>query len=156
MKFKFTWAHGVIVALGCFIIFILGIIFFGSRMLFPNGDSNSELVTENYYEDELVYQKVIDAKKNADQLPQKLQYAQLPEGIKITFPSDITNDNAKINYYLYRTNDKTQDRFGSVKLDENSSFIIPKNFLIIGSYTLKINWTKDKKEYQIDYDVEWK
>jgi hypothetical protein len=55
---KFTWGHGIVVALGLFISFILYLIF-----IFPIGKQNSELVTENYYEDELSYQKVIDAKK---------------------------------------------------------------------------------------------
>ena len=60
---KFTWGHGIVVALGLFISFILYLIF-----VFPIGKQNSELVTENYYEDELSYQKVIDAKNNAETL----------------------------------------------------------------------------------------
>ena len=123
--------------------------------IFPIGKQNSELVTENYYEDELSYQKVIDAKNNAETLATKPQYAQLPYGIRVAFPKDINNENAKIEYYLYRTNDKTQDKTGSVQLDADNSFLIPKNFMIPGSYTLKVLWTKDKKDYQVDYDVEW-
>ena len=69
---KFTWGHGIVVALGLFISFILYLIF-----VFPIGKQNSELVTENYYEDELSYQKVIDAKNNAATLTAKPQYAQL-------------------------------------------------------------------------------
>ena len=80
-------------------IFILGIIFFGARILFPDGNDNSDLVSDNYYENELAYQKVIDAKKNADNLPQKPQYAQLTEGIKITFPQEILNANSKVDFY---------------------------------------------------------
>lgn len=148
---KFTWGHGIVVALGLFISFILYLIF-----IFPIGKQNSELVTENYYEDELSYQKVIDAKKYAANLTAKPQYAQLPYGIRIAFPKDINNENAKIEYYLYRTNDKTQDKTGSVQLDADNSFLIPKNFMIPGSYTLKVLWTKDGKDYQVDYDVEWK
>lgn len=148
---KFTWGHGIVVALGLFISFILYLIF-----IFPIGKQNSELVTENYYEDELSYQKVIDAKNNAATLTSKPQYAQLPYGIRIAFPKDINNENAKIEYYLYRTNDKTQDKTGSVQLDADNSFLIPKNFMIPGSYTLKVLWAKDGKDYQVDYDVEWK
>jgi hypothetical protein len=55
---KFTWGHGIALALGCFI----GFIFYISFFIFPNGN-NSELVSDNYYQDELEYQKVIDAKK---------------------------------------------------------------------------------------------
>ena len=96
---KFTWGHGIVVALGLFISFILYLIF-----IFPIGKQNSELVTENYYEDELSYQKVIDAKNNAATLTAKPQYAQLPYGIRIAFPKDINNENAKIEYLTTLTN----------------------------------------------------
>ena len=153
---KFTWGHGVIVALGSFMILILGIIFFGAKILFPNGNESSDLVSENYYEDELSYQKVIDAKNNADNLLQKPQFAQLPEGIKITFPKDAVNETSKVKYHLYRTNDETKDKYGSVELSADKSFIIPKSFLEAGNYTLKVKWTLNKKDYQVDYDVVWK
>ncbi len=148
---KFTWGHGVVLALGLFISFILYLIF-----IFPIGKQNSELVTESYYEDELEYQKVIDAKKGADQLTKKPLFAQLPYGIRIVFPKEILDDQSKIKYFLYRTNDKTQDRTNKVTLDNNNSFLIPKTELITGSYTLKIMWTFGKKDYQVDYDVVWK
>lgn len=148
---KFNWGHGVALALGIFIAFILYLIF-----IFPIGKQNSELVTENYYEDELAYQKVIDAKKNADQLAQKPQFVQNIDGIKITFPQEILNANSKIEYYLYRTNDKTKDKFGSVLLDQSNSFLIPKKSFELGNYTLKIKWNKDSINYQVDYDVVWK
>lgn len=153
---KFTWGHGVALALGIFICFILITIFFGAKILFPNGADNSELVTESYYEDELAYQKVIDAKNNADNLKVKPFFAQLPYGIRIVFPKEIIDANSRIEYYLYRTNDKTQDKSQKINLDNNNSFLIPKTELIPGSYTLKVSWKKSDKDYQVDYDIIWK
>ena len=66
---KFTWGHGVVIALLVFMAFILSMLF-----LFPNGQKNSEMVTDNYYEEELKYQDVIDAKKRADNLEEKPVY----------------------------------------------------------------------------------
>lgn len=154
---NFSWGHGIIIALGSFMTFILGIIFFGAKILFPDGNDTSDLVSDNYYENELAYQKVINAKKNADLLPQKPQYVQSQEGIKITFSQEILNANSKVDFYLYRSNDKTQDRFGTATINQDGSFFIPKNLLLQpGNYILKVNWKKDNKEYQIDYDVVWK
>ena len=148
---KFTWGHGIAIALGSFICFILYLI-----LIFPIGKQNSELVTESYYEDELAYQKVIDAKANADNQKTKPFFAQLPYGIRIAFPKEIIDANSKIEYYLYRTNDKTQDKSQKINLDNNNSFLIPKTELIPDSYTLKIMWTFKDKDYQVDYDVIWK
>ncbi len=68
---NFTWGHGIILALGSFIVFILSMLF-----LFPNGQKNSEMVTDKYYEEELEYQSVIDAKKRADTIKEKPAFSR--------------------------------------------------------------------------------
>jgi hypothetical protein len=148
---KFTWGHGIALALLSFIGFILYLIF-----IFPIGKQNSELVTENYYEDELDYQKVIDAKKNAETLPEKPLFAQLPYGIRIAFPEEIIDANTKVHFQLYNTGDKTKDRKGDVSLDNNHTFLVPKELMTLGSYTLKVRWNKGGQDYQVDYDLQWK
>ncbi len=148
---NFTWGHGVIVALGCFIAFILFMIF-----IFPNGQQNSELITDDYYEEELAYQDVIDAKNNADKLTEKPTYAQFPHGIQITFPKEMNNANAKFSFNLYRTDDQRLDVKKDFTLSADNKLLIPAKILAPGNYTLKLHWVKDKTPYQIDYDVVWK
>lgn len=141
----------MVIALLAFIIFILSMLF-----LFPNGQKNSEMVTENYYEEELKYQDVIDAKGRADQLQEKPVYSQDKNGIKITFPKEYDNSNAMVKFVLNRTDDQNLDIHKSVQLDMNKSFLIPAQVLTPGNYTLRLSWTKDKKDYRLDYDVIWK
>ena len=93
---NFTWGHGIFLALASFIIFILSMVF-----LFPNGQKNSEMVTDKYYEEELLYQSVIDAKKRADELAEKPAYSQSHEEIKLTFPKDINNSNTVVSFLIY-------------------------------------------------------
>lgn len=153
---KFTWGHGIAIALGLFICFILFLIFFYAKLAFPNGNDNSELVSDNYYSDELNYQKVIDAKKNAEELSKKPFFAQLPYGIRIAFPKEIIDTNAQVHYELYNTNDKYKDKKENIQIDANNTFLIPKEHLSTGSYTLKVRWKKSDKDYQVDYDIIWK
>ncbi|MDN4012368.1 FixH family protein [Chryseobacterium gambrini] len=148
---NFNWGHGVIIALASFMIFILSMMF-----LFPNGQKNSEMVTDNYYEEELKYQDVIDAKKRADELKEKPVYSQNTSGIKITFPKDYNNSNTKVKFVLNRTDDQNLDVHKTVQLDTNQSFLIPAQVLKLGNYTLRLSWTKDKTDYRMDYDVIWK
>lgn len=148
---KFTWGHGMVLALLSFILFILYLIF-----IFPIGQQNSELVTEDYYEEELEYQKVIDAKKNADALPKKPLFAQLPYGVRIAFPEEIMEANMQVQYQLYSTHDRNKDRTGTTVLDSSRSFLIPKAAFSTGSYTLKLRWTLGNKPYQVDYNLVWK
>ncbi len=148
---NFSWGHGVIVALGAFIVFILSMMF-----LFPNGQKNSEMVTENYYEEELQYQDVIDAKNRADKLAEKPTYKQDSKGITITFPKGYDNVNTKVKFVLNRTDDQNLDVKKEIVLDQNNSFTIPPQVIKMGNYTLMLMWTKDKTDYRMDYDVIWK
>ncbi|MBB4807998.1 nitrogen fixation protein FixH [Chryseobacterium defluvii] len=148
---NFSWGHGIVIALFAFIIFILSMLF-----LFPAGQKNSEMVTDNYYEEELQYQNVIDAKKRADNLQEKPVYNQSAGGIKIAFPKEYNNANTTVKFVLNRTDDQNLDIKKTVQLDAQQSFLIPAQVLKKGNYTLRLMWAKDKTDYRMDYDVIWK
>lgn len=147
---KFTWAHGIIIALGTFMIFILSLIF-----IFTRGWQNAEMVSNDYYADELQYQKVIDAKNLAAALPAKPVYTQSQHGLRISFPAEFSNANTKFRFELFRTDDERLDVRKEVTLGNDNSFTIPGKILAPGNYTLMVHWSKDQKDYQIDYDVVW-
>ena|SRR6218665_98668 len=147
---KLHWGHGLAIALGCFILFILFLI-----LVFPMGKQNAEMISNNYYEEELRYQDIIDAKENAAKLEEQPVYKATSEGMMISFPASIKVDEDKANFVLFRTEDSNLDVKKEVGLQHNL-FLIPKKVLSPGSYTLKLKWTENKKPYQIDYDILWK
>ena len=147
---KFSWAHGIIIALAAFMIFILSLIYIFSRSY-----QNSELITDNYYEEELRYQTVIDATKNADALPVKPTYEQTAKGIRIIFPKDINNANSTFSIDMHRAEDSKLDIKRNMQLDQSNALFIPASVIVKGNYVLRLKWTKDKVNYQIDYDVVW-
>lgn len=145
-----NWGHGLMIALGSFIIFILFLIF-----IFPMGKQNAEMISNNYYEEELQYQDIIDAKNNAAKLEKTPTYKATSEGILISFPETIKVDEDKVNFILFRTEDSNLDVKKEVILQHNL-FLIPAKVISKGSYTLKLKWKADKKPYQVDYDILWK
>lgn len=147
---NFSWGHGVVLALGSFIAFILFLIF-----VYSHGMQNSELVSDNYYQDELTYQDVIDAKTNAEELPEKPVYQQTAEGITITFPISAVPDDKQVDFDLFRTDDSNLDVNKKILLNSQQKFTIPNKVIVAGSYTLKLKWQKNEKPYQVDYDVLW-
>lgn len=138
------------IALGCFILFILFLIF-----IFPMGKQNAEMISNNYYEEELKYQDVIDAKNNAAKLEKTPIYKISSEGLLVTFPKTIKVDGNTVNFVLFRTEDSNLDVKKEVTLQHNL-FLIPAKVISKGSYTLKLKWTENKKPYQVDYDILWK
>jgi len=145
-----NWGHGLMIALGCFILFILFLIF-----IFPMGKQNAEMISNNYYEEELKYQDVIDAKNNAAKLEKTPVYKTSGEGLLITFPETIKVDENTVSFVLFRTEDSNLDVKKEVTLQHNL-FLIPAKVISKGSYTLKLKWTENKKPYQVDYDILWK
>lgn len=144
-----NWGHGLAIALGCFILFILFLIF-----IFPMGKQNAEMISNNYYEEELQYQDIIDAKNNAAKLEKTPTYKATSEGILITFPETIKVDENTADFILFRTEDSNLDVKKEVTLQHNL-FLIPAKVISKGSYTLKLKWKENKKPYQVDYDILW-
>lgn len=148
---KLSWGHGVVIALGCFMLFILGMIF-----LFPINKQNAELITDDYYEEELHYQEVIDAKARVDSLANKPTVElRTGKGIILQFPEEITNTNTKFNFYLYHQADKNLDIRKEFSLDENQQILIPAKVLQKGHYILKVYWVTNAIKYQRDFEIEW-
>lgn len=145
-----NWGHGLAIALGCFILFILFLIF-----VFPMGKQNADMISNNYYEEELQYQDIIDAKNNAAKLEKTPTYKVTNEGMLISFPESIKVDDNTVNFVLFRTADSNLDVKKEVTLQHNL-FLIPKAVISSGSYTLKLKWKENKKPYQVDYDILWK
>ena len=148
---NFSWGHGVAVALGLFMSFILFLIF-----VFSRGMQNSELISDSYYEDELAYQEIIDAKQNAHVLAEKPVYNQTKDGITITVPQSVKPENNNVHFELFRTDDSNLDVKKDIALDSKNQFEIPAKVIFPGSYTLKVKWENNKKPYQVDYDIQWK
>ncbi|PQL92562.1 FixH family protein [Apibacter adventoris] len=151
MKFKFTWAHGVITALICFILFICS-------MVFSNQFSNSyDLVTDEYYEEEINYQQEIDATKNAAKLKERPEINMDRTGILITFPKEFNLTNTKGRFLLFRANSKELDiKKNFLDLSPQNTILIPNKILVKGKYTLKLYWSKDKINYQMEVPIIWK
>lgn len=145
-----NWGHGLMIALGGFIVFILFLI-----LVFPMGKQNAEMISNDYYEEELKYQDVIDAKQNVAQLKEIPTYKATKNGMEISFPESIKVDNNDANFFLFRTEDSNLDIKKDVKL-QNNKFVIPAKVVSKGSYTLKIKWSENTKPYQVDYDILWK
>ncbi|MDR2121971.1 MAG: FixH family protein [Flavobacteriaceae bacterium] len=152
MKFKFTWGHGVVLALVCFIIFICTLVF-----SIEFSQNSFDLVSEDYYEKEINYQKEIDAVHNAALLKEKPTVNVDSEGIKINFPKEFNSTNTTGRFQLFRANSKALD-INKKELDfsTSNSIIIPPKVLVKGVYTLKLYWKKDTVDYQLETPVKWK
>jgi len=138
-KFKFNWGTGIAIF---YISFVIAMLFF----VFWTTGNNRDLVTDDYYAEELVYQDVIDSKARAEELVGKVEINSEKGRIEIRLPEGMTDKFIKGELFLYRQADKRMDtrlQFEGQKID----YSFQSERIVIGKWTVKLSWTSDGKDY---------
>lgn len=143
---KFTWGHGVVVALGCFIIFILSLLYFAGE--------TGGMVTDNYYEKELHFQDEINSEKRANALKEKPEVIVQANGFLFQFPASTSADFSG-DIYLLRNEDETKDIKETIKLNDRKNFLVSSVKLKEGVYELTLNWKENNQTYLIKKSIRW-
>ena len=139
---KHNWGTGIVIA---FIGFISFIMYFVINM---NTDKklDHDLVTEDYYKQELKYQNDIDKEKNAKTLSANLKWRKTEEGMLISFPENLEPSNISGKVFLYRPSNKQLDFETTISLS-NHNLLIPDKRLLDGRWNIKIDWNYKGNNY---------
>lgn len=140
---KINWGTGLAIFMFAFVIFILSFVY----KTFTNEKYNHQLVSKEYYKDEINYQQEIDALSNAKKLKTNLKLIATENGIQVVFPSDFEESTVEGIIKLQRTSDIKLDFDLPIELI-NNELLIPKEKLVKGLYNIKINWVVNNKKYQ--------
>ena len=139
---KFNWGTGIVIAIVGFMGFIM---YFVITMSTDNSYSH-DLVTDKYYQQELVYQKEIDAEQNASALNENVKVIRTKEGLKIKFPSEFTPKGIKGKVFLYRPSNKQLDFEIPISIS-NTYLLVPEKRLLDGRWNINVSWSYKNKEY---------
>ena len=139
---KINWGTGIVIAFICFISFIMYFII----SMNTNSKYDHDLVTEEYYKAELGYQDEINKENNSKKLTENISYKKTPEGLLISFPSNLESDKITGNVFLYRPSNKQLDFETPISLSDNY-LLIPENRLLDGRWNIKIDWQYKETSY---------
>ncbi|WP_343487239.1 FixH family protein [Allomuricauda sp. d1] len=139
---KINWGTGIVLA---FIAFIAFILYFVVRMSTDNR-ADHDLVTEEYYKQELAYQEEIDAEKRASMMNAKLKIIKTEDGLKVVFPEqfDVKDITGKVS--LYRPSNRQLDFNFPISLS-NTYLLIPDNRLLDGRWDITVKWNYKGKVF---------
>ena len=132
---KFNWGTGIVLA---FIGFISFIMYFVISMS-TNKSIESDLVTEDYYGQELEFENDLNKQKNAQHLKEDITWKHAQDGLVFTFPKDMDPSDITGKVFLYRPSNKHLDFESSISLSEHH-LLIPDNRLLDGRWNIKIDW----------------
>jgi len=147
MKIKFNWGTGIVIAMVLFMVFIL-------QFLYRSFDTknNHDLVSEDYYKDELYYQQEIDKMNNANQLEQNLTFERVKDGFLFVFPQDMDASEITGTAYFQRPSNKDLDFQQDILLSD-SKILINHTNLVEGKWKVKIDWKYNDEEYLLKETV---
>lgn len=137
---KFNWGTGLVVAIVAFIAFIM---YFVITMSTDKKFSH-DLVTEQYYQEELVYQAQIIAQKNAEPFKEKITTTRVSNGLEISIPEELKHKNGKV--FLYRPSNKQLD-FEMSFSKSNPYLLVPDKRLVDGRWNITIIWKDNNKDF---------
>ena len=123
MKIKIGWGTGIVIAMISFMIFILSFVYKSMAL----DEYHHELVSEDYYKDELHYQKEIDKLNNAKTLKQDIVLSNSKEGILLQFPKDLDQNKISGSIFFQRLSNKKLDFLLDLSLDNHQQLIPDKN-----------------------------
>lgn len=127
-----NWGYKIIVV---YCIFVAGMLF----LAFKASTQNKELVTEDYYAQELVYQQKIDETRRAALLTEPVNILLANHEIIIHFPKDFAAKEITGEAVLYCPADKSKDMRQQFSVTDTAvNFKIPENYK--GLHYIKISW----------------
>jgi len=145
---KINWGGGIVIAIIAFMAFIL---YFVIRMS-TNSKYDYDLVTENYYKSELVFQKEINKEQNLKLLSEPIQIEQKSEGITIIFPAELKPKEIQGKVFLYRPSNKKLDIEIPLSISSNILFL-PKKDLAGGRWNIYIDFTHQGTAYLVKKEI---
>ena len=143
---KFNWGNRILVVI---LVFIGGM----GYLVYQCLNTNYELVSEEYYKDELAYQKVIDASKNSESLSSKVQVGSNADALWFQLPNEMKAAPIKGSIYFYCANASANDRKFMLDVDKEARQTILKSALPLGNYTVKIQWETGGKAYYSEQNI---
>lgn len=142
MKFKWNWGYGIVLAMFCFIVFILQYVI----RVQTNPALDNQLETEEYYQKEQQINSNYKKETNGKTLGNKFAIEVVSEGLVISFPQDFKKESIKGKVVLKRLSDEKLDAEFPISLQE-SALLIPKSQLVSGKWNVEVDWTYGHEEY---------
>ncbi|NML22950.1 hypothetical protein HHL16_18885 [Pseudoflavitalea sp. G-6-1-2] len=143
----FNWGHKLTIFICAFAGMIL-------LLVYKCTQTNFDLVTKEYYKDELVYQQVIDGTNLANRLSSKATVSQDDSNITIQFPQEMKGKSLSGTAWFYCPADARRDKKITLSVNEDALQQLSKQQFLPGRYTVKLSWNADGKQYYSESSIE--
>lgn len=145
MKIKFTWGTGLLITIIVFVTFFISFIVFSLTQ-----DIN--LVSKDYFPDEIAYETKLQKIKNANNLKENISIEKKDDKIIFKYPKNLkTQISGTILFYYVTDRNFDVDFKIEPNLDNQQLIYIEK--LKKGRYYIQIDWSSNKSDYFQEFKI---
>jgi hypothetical protein len=142
----FNWGHKV--TLG-FLAFAGMIIY----LVFQSMHTHYDLVSNEYYKEELQYQQVIDGTSRANQLSSRATVTQSGKQLTVQLPNEMKQKVVTGSLLFYSADNAQKDKKIALQVNAEATQFIDSRAFVPGNYTLKIRWETNGEQYFAEVPV---
>lgn len=139
---KISWGYKILFGYLAFVAGMVCLVIMASSEKF-------ELVTKDYYEQELAYQNIIDQAGNTAGLSAPITVEQTATQLRISFPEELGDQKKAGLIYLYCPADSKRDFRKSFESNENT-YLQELPVAMKGMYELKLSWQVNNIKYYFE------
>lgn len=143
---KINWGHKLLIV---FVAFV-GLI---ATMVYKAVNTDFDLVTKDYYKEELLFQKVIDGQNNAMELSSAARIEVTESQLVLHMPEEMKNANPSGSIWFYCPTDAGKDKKFDLDTKGTGSQSFEKNQFHPSSYIVKMKWEKDGVPYYSEQHI---
>ncbi len=141
-----NWGNKLILVFICFAALM-------ATLVYKAVNTRYELVSKEYYQDELRYQDKIDGRKNAASIGE-LTITNSKENLALQFPKEMQGMVIKGEAWFYCKTAADKDIRVPLAPDSEGKQIIERKKLLTEKYLLKISWEAADKKYYLEKELE--
>lgn len=141
-----NWGRSIIVAFVLFAAFLFYIVY-GSMT------AHFDLVADDYYKQELEYQKVIDSKHNTNELKEKISLKVENKIIRLILPEELRANATTGQIHFYSAQNAERDQKLELSFDQNGQQDIQIEKFTPGNYIAKIKFSNSGRDYYTEIPV---
>ncbi|MBY0348614.1 MAG: hypothetical protein GTN67_06100 [Hydrotalea flava] len=121
-------------------------------LVYKSVHTKIDLVSTDYYKEELRFQQQIDGTHNANLLS-AVKVIQTDSTIVIVFPAELKGAAIEGEAWFYCKTNADFDKKFPIKIDENDIMTLSKKPLLKTNYALKLKWISNNKDYYSEQPV---
>ncbi len=142
---KFGWGGRIVLLYSGFVALIV-------TLVVSSVKQDIQLVSDDYYEQELEYQNVLNAGKNQSSLSNPARIFASESTVTIEFPHEFNEEIINGNVHFYSPINRDWDKKIAMN-DVEKSFIVSREELVKTKYKIKLRWQAAGKEYYQESDI---